>query len=137
MNRFTGYWWSPDSKLIAFQETDNKGVEIWHVADPANPDQSPQRAHYPRPGKANAKVRLGVIPVSGGHTSWIEWDRGRYPYMAAVKWSKNGPLSVTVQNRDQTEMVLLAADPGTGKTTTLLTETDKAWVNINQDVPRW
>jgi dipeptidyl-peptidase-4 len=137
MNRFTGYWWSPDSKWIAYQETDNKGVEIWHVGDPANPDQAPQRSHYPRPGKTNAKVRLGVVPVSGGQTTWIEWDRDRYPYMAAVKWTKNGPLSLTVQNRAQTEMVLLAADPATGKTTTLVTETDKAWVNINQDVPRW
>jgi dipeptidyl-peptidase-4 len=137
MARFTGYWWSPDSSRIAYQETDNRGVEIWYVADPAHPEQAPHPSYYPRPGKANAKVRLGVVGVTGGPTTWIDWDRERYPYMPTVKWSKNGPLTVAVQDRAQTEMVLLTAEPDTGKTKTLLTEKDAAWVNINQDVPRW
>jgi dipeptidyl-peptidase-4 len=137
MSRFTGYWWSPDAKHIAYQETDNKGVEIWYVTDAAHPEQPPHPSYYPRPGKDNARVRLGVVPVIGGPTTWVEWDHERYPYMPTVKWSRHGPLSVTVQNRDQTEMVLLAADAATGKTTTLMAEKDAAWVNINQEVPRW
>ncbi len=27
----TAYWWSPDSRMIAYAETDHEGVEIWHV----------------------------------------------------------------------------------------------------------
>ena len=42
-----------------------------------------------------------------------------------------------MQNREQTEQVLLAADPATGKTRVLLTEKDEAWLNLEQDFPLW
>jgi dipeptidyl-peptidase-4 len=151
MDRFTGYWWSPDSKYVAYEEADARDVEIWYVADPARPGQRPEDQRYPRPGKANVKVRLGVVPVppssllrgKGGEkeksepTVWIEWDRQRYPYLGSVHWPKGGPLLLTVQTRDQTELLLLKADPTTGKTSVLVKETDPAWVTLRQDVPYW
>lgn len=137
MQRFSGYWWSPDSRSIAYQETDNSEVEIWHVADPAKPEDAPYPTRYPRPGKANAKVRLGVVSISGGDTVWIPWDRERYPYMTTVRWEEHGPLTLAVQARNHKELQLLAADPATGRTTLLLTERNAAWVNVRQDTPRW
>src|SRR5262245_7997954 len=137
MYRYTGYWWSPDSKRIVYQETDNRGVEVWHVADPIHPDQEPTPFFYPRPGKANAKVRLGVIDVKGGPTTWIHWDADKYPYLTSVNWPQGGPLTIGVQTRDQTEWLLLQVDPASGKTTVLLRERDTAWVNLRQDMPHW
>jgi dipeptidyl-peptidase-4 len=137
MDRFSGYWWSPDSKYIAYEEADDRGVEIWYVADPARPGQRPEDQHYPRPGKANVKARLGVVPVSGGPTVWVDWDRQHFPYLGSVHWPEGGPLLLTVQTRDQTELLLLKADPETGKTFWLVRETDPTWVNLRQDVPRW
>src|SRR6266576_415614 len=136
MDRFSGYWWSPDSRLIAYEESDYEGVEVWHVADAARPDVSPFASYYPRPGKNNARVRLGVVPVGGGDTVWISWDRERYPYLTSVRWDKHGPLTLGVQTRDQHELVLLEADTS-GRTTALLTERDAEWVSVRQDVPRW
>lgn len=137
MDRFSGYWWSPDSRFIAYEESDHEGVEVWHVADAAKPDVSPFASYYPRPGKNNVKVRLGVVPVAGGDTVWIDWDRERYPYLTSVRWDKHGPLTLAVQARDQHELVLLEADAASGRTTALLTERDAAWVSVRQDVPRW
>ena len=37
MDRYSGYWWSPDSKSIAYQQSDAGKVETWYVADPAKP----------------------------------------------------------------------------------------------------
>jgi dipeptidyl-peptidase-4 len=137
MRRYTGYWWSPDSRSLAYEEADAEGVEVWHVADPVHPDNKPHPTFYPRPGKANVKVRLGVVPVSGGETVWVRWDAKKYPYLARVVWKKEGPLTLAVENRLQTELVLLKADPATGKTTKLLTERDAAWLNLHTDRPRW
>ena len=137
MDRMHGYWWSPDSKQIAYQETDTSGVEELHIADPMKPDAPAKVWRYPRPGHANASVRLGVVPAAGGETTWVKWDRERYPYLATVSWKKNAPLTILVQNREQTEELLLAVDVASGATTQLLQETDAAWVNIDERMPVW
>ncbi len=137
MSRMHGYWWSPDGKFIAYQETDVAGVEELFIADPANPGKAPEPWRYPRPGMANASVRLGVIPVGGGETRWIEWDREAYPYLAAVTWDEGAPLTIVVQNRRQTEELVLAVDDGSSATRELLREQDKAWLNLDSGLPRW
>jgi dipeptidyl-peptidase-4 len=138
MHRFSGYWWSPDSRFVVYQESDPAGVEVWHVSDPMRPELPPMPMPYPRPGKANVAVRLGVIPAAGGETVWIDWDAKKYPYLARVRWGRTGPLTVLVQTREQDEIALLRVDPKTGKTETLLTERGAAWVDLPpDDVPRW
>src|SRR5690606_33581855 len=135
MGRMRGYWWSPDSAFLAYQETDHAGMERMHILDPMHPERDAQAWPYPRPGQANAKVRLGVIPASGGSTTWIDWDRERYPYLAAVTWS--GPLTALVQSRDQHDEALLAIDHASGRTRELFTEHDDAWINLDPSLPRW
>lgn len=137
MSRMRGYWFSPDSRRIAYQETDTTGVERMHILDPMHPEQEARAWPYPRPGRDNASVRLGVIGVNGGATRWLEWDRERYPYLCSVRWPSDGTLSLLVQDREQQREVLLRADPATGQTTSLLEETDDAWLNLDQSVPRW
>lgn len=137
MARFAGFWWAPDSKALAYQETDNRGVEVWYVADPIAPGQKPTPFFYPRPGKANAKVRVGIVPVDGGTTTWLAWDAVKYPYLATFRWTNHAPPSLTVQTRDQKEVVLLSADTQTGKTKPILTEHSDTWVNLHQEAPHW
>lgn len=137
MGRFHGYWWSPDSRFIAYQRTDTTGLEVFHIADPMNPAKEADSWPYPRPGRQNAEVTLGIIPAEGGTTTWVNWDRARYPYLAHVSWSKNAPLTIVVQNRNQTEEVVYAVEPSSGSVTELLRETDPAWINLVDDMPRW
>jgi dipeptidyl-peptidase-4 len=137
MARFEGYWWSPDSKSLLYQESDAREVEVWHLADPFKPDRAPSPQFYPRPGKANVKVRLGVISAKGGRTRWLNWDSAKHPYLTHADWHERGGLTITVQTRDQREVVLLRANPKTGVTTPLLTESDPVWVNLDQKFPKW
>ncbi len=137
MNRMHGYWWSPDGRHIACQETDTSQVEVWQIADPTRPDKAPTEWRYPRPGRNNARVRLAVRPVEGGEPTWVAWDRERYPYLASVQWKANAPLTILVQNREQTEQVLYAVDPQSGEVRPLLVEKDEAWLNLDDSMPRW
>jgi len=137
MERMEGSWFSPDGKLLAYQQTDTSEVETNFIADPMNPQAPAQPWPYPRPGKKNADVKLGVVPVAGGKTTWVSWDREKYPYLATVKWAKGAPLTIVVQNRTQTEEAVLAIDPATGASRVLLVERDDAWINLDQDMPRW
>jgi dipeptidyl-peptidase-4 len=139
MERHEGFWWSPDSQSIAYQETDNSGVESRFIADPLHPETPPARNFYPRAGTNNAKVRLGVVARSGGATRWLEWDRENYPYLARVVWKEAAaPLCLLVQNRAQQEEILLVGDPASGATRELLREKDPAWLNLDsKPMPVW
>jgi dipeptidyl-peptidase-4 len=78
-----------------------------------------------------------VAPVRGRKVVWVRWDADQYPYLARVEWNKHGGLTLSVQSRDQRELAVLRADPRTGQTAPLVSERDAAWVNLDQDVPRW
>jgi dipeptidyl-peptidase-4 len=137
MGRMRGYWWSPDSKTILYEEADTSDVETLHIADPAHPERPAQSWRYPRPGKNNARVRLGLVPAAGGETRWIDWDGTAFPYLTTVAWDDNAPAVILVQNREQTLELLLAVDTASGATSELLRETDKAWLNLDPTLPRW
>ena len=145
MGRHSGFWWSPDSQLIACQQTDTAGVELMSIADAMHPQRPARSWPYPRPGKPNATVRLRLVAVAGGPDRWIEWDRDAYPYLATVTWSPNAPLTILVQNRRQTEEMLMAvdvavaanSDTSTIRPRTLLVEQDEAWVDLDQRMPHW
>ncbi len=146
MDRDHGYWFSPDGRRVVVQRTDTAGMEVFRIADPMNPETAAQTSPYPRAGAQNANVRLALMPTfdlgdgpdgRGNAPLWIEWDHDRYPYLATVKWPKQGPLTIVVQNRHQTEEAVLQVDPRTGKTETLLVERDAAWLELDQDVPHW
>ena len=138
MSRFSGFWWAPDSRRLACQETDQRGMERFAVGDAATPEAGAELFYYPRPGKANAKVRLGIIPVTGGPTVWAKWDAARYPYLARVVWEeKKAPLSLLVQSRDQRDAAFLEVNPATGNSSVLFTDHDDAWLNLSDSTPRW
>ena len=138
MGRHEGYFWSPDSKTLAYTEVDHRGLERFSIGDPTHPETPASVFPYPRPGKSNVKVRLGLIPAGGGSTTWVKWDSQRYPYLARVIWKEKGaPLTLLVQTRDQREAVLLTVDPGTGATRSLLVDKDDAWVELDDRLPRW
>jgi dipeptidyl-peptidase 4 len=131
MDRFVGTWWSPDGKQLAYEEADTRGVETFTLGDPAHPERPFQQLAYPRPGKANAKVRLGLVSAAGGKTIWVQWDAERYPYLTEVQWPDQGALTIYVMDRPQHHAVLLAVDPKTGHTSQLLEEEDPAWLNLH------
>ena len=140
MARAEGYWWSPDSKSLVYQETDESAVEIRSIADPLHPEATPVKFFYPRAGSTNATVRLGVIARTGGPTRWLNWDATKFPYVTRVVWrAADAPLTLAVMDRAQQTALLLRADPATGATTELIRETDRAWLNLDErgGVPHW
>jgi len=136
LDRTEGMWWSPDGARLIYQRTDNAKVDTLYVANPRYPDRAPTAFRYPRAGTANADVRLAFIAATGGKPTWIEWDRAAFPYVHDVQWPEHGPPTIVVLDRAQREERVLAVDAKTGKTTTLVTERDDAWVNAVGG-PRW
>jgi dipeptidyl-peptidase-4 len=132
-----GYWWSPDSRYIAYVEADYRPIGIVHIVDFQHPEKDPASLRFPIAGAANAVVKLGMIDLTTGATAWANYDNTVFPYIAGVTWSApKAPLSVIVLARDQKAEQLLAVAPKSGLTRTVLKETDPAWVSAAPDFSR-
>lgn len=140
MKRMHGFWWSPDSRRILYQQTDVGALETFYIPDPADPAKVPQPWKYPRAGKANAEVTLWISPdisEASKPATAVKWDRAKFPYVARVVWPRQGVPAMIVQNREQTEQVLLRIDIESGETRPMLTEKDAAWIGLEHEIPAW
>ncbi len=135
LDRTRGHWFSPDGKFLVFQRTDARKVDTIYVSDPRHPEAAPNPFKYPRAGKENAVVDLGIVRVSGGAPVWVRWDTRRHPYLAKVLWKEGAPLAIVVLDRKQTELDLLRVDPATGATASLLVENGVGWIDLVEGSP--
>ncbi|MET9295422.1 prolyl oligopeptidase family serine peptidase [Streptomyces sp. NPDC003077] len=136
MDRFRGYWWSPDSDRVLAARVDEAPVRRWWIADPAQPDRRPAEVAYPAAGTPNAVVSLALLGLDGSRTD-VTWDRERYPYLARVHWSAAGPPLLLVQTRDQRAQRYLTVDTATGATATVHAEGDDRWLELFPGAPAW
>lgn len=133
MGRYRGYWWSEDSRMIAYTEVDESGVEVWTRARYEASGSSLTEQRYPAAGRANAKVRLGVVDIASGKTRWLDLGED-VEYIARVEWSPDSKsLAIQAQPRDQKELRLLFADPYSGKIRSVLIEREDTYVNLHDD----
>uniref|UniRef100_UPI0030F38EF3 S9 family peptidase n=1 Tax=Phenylobacterium sp. TaxID=1871053 RepID=UPI0030F38EF3 len=134
MARQTGYWWSPDETRIALTHVDQTGVDVVERLDIGATGATIVNQRYPRVGRPNSVVDLYVADVATGTRVKIDLGAETDIYLARVNWAKDGKtLYVQRQSRDQRRLDLLAADPATGETRVLLTETSPHWVELTDD----
>ena len=133
---FEAYWWSPDSTKLAYLRLDENPVPEFTVVDHIPYHQTLEVTPYPKAGDPNPIVQLGVISAAGGATRWIDTYKYQPSDLLIVRviWTPDGKKVVyQAQNREQTFLDLNFADGGDGKSNTILHETSKAWVGINDN----
>jgi dipeptidyl-peptidase-4 len=136
MNRFRGFWWAPDSKSIIAARVDESPIDIWYIADPANPEIEPRAIRYPSVGTPNAEVSLHLVDLEGNARE-IEWNRNDFEYLIEVSWNSNGPALVHVMSRDQHEARIFTVDAQSLKTTAIAEQHDDHWVEVVPGTPQW
>jgi dipeptidyl-peptidase 4 len=131
----TAYWWSPDSSKIAYYEMDERPVTRYPLIDMSSPVGAMEYTRFPQAGEANPIVRLGIVSVAGGDTKWMDAGADQDVYLARVNWLQDSRrVAIERLNRAQNRLDLLFSDAATGASDTILTETDKYWVNIADDL---
>lgn len=155
-----GYWWSPDSKHIAFLRLDDAPVPKFVLTNDIPAKQIVEETNYPKAGDPNPLVRLGIadvtkssmvpspgsIPLVGDllpgsvqrFGDAIRFaDLKKYKpedlLIARVAWTPDSErVLFQALNREQTFLDLNAAKRD-GSVTKLLTETTAAWVEVYDD----
>ena len=120
MDRYDGFWWSPDSKYVLFETYDESPEPIWHLSDPANPANPARSNRYPQALTANADVRLTLLELGfdsdnccyGAIANEVQWDHETYEYLAAVSWTSGHEPIILVQDRLQQHDQVLAIHVG-------------------------
>ena len=135
LNTSTAYWWSPDSSKIAYYQMDERPVTRYPIVDMSSPAGGIEYTRFPQAGEANPIVRVGVVSVSGGPTEWMDTGADTDVYLARVDWLRDSRrVAIQRLNRAQNRLDLLFCDASTGAEQSILTDTDKYWINISDDL---
>lgn len=149
MDRYSGYWWSPDDRFLAYTRVDESTVDIIPRFDIAAEDVTVINQRYPRAGRPNAIVDLYVRDMATGESTKINWRRDDWgpatdQYLARVyfKTGRTGGENLFIGriNRDQTDYDIttvrmpdasggsISADPAY-----VFTESHDTWINLESD----
>lgn len=145
LDRYEGFWISPDGRQVAFEEVDESHIpqyRIMHQGSASLGDGAQEDHRYPFAGRPNPKVRFCVVSTESGAESaaggvpqatYFDLTKpfGEDFYLGRVQWMPDGFLVVQVLNRDQTDLAVLRLDPTSGDVKVLFTEHTDAWVNIH------
>lgn len=135
LDRHRGHWWSPDGVTLLAARVDESALQRRWFADPAHPERPGEDFAYPEAGGPNADVQLWVLG-EGGARIRLDWDAGTYPYVSDAGWESADEILLTVQDRLQQNVLLLSADPATGRTRELSRTTHPQWVDPLVPEPR-
>ena len=126
--------WNSDSSKIAFLRFDETEVPEFSMdVYGENLYPYPYKFKYPKAGEKNAEVSLHIYDLAGGKPQEIALEDAYY--IPRFKWMKNPDLlSVQTLNRHQNQLMLQMVNSRENTVSTLLTETDKAYVDVNDEL---
>jgi dipeptidyl-peptidase 4 len=127
--------WSPDSKFIAFWQSDERQVPIYKLTDYKGFTEKYDSLPYPRVGDKNPSVRIGVAELATGKNQWMNVALGRNGepdgYIPRLYWtSVEGQLGVLHLNRKQNDLTLYMANARTGAAKAVLNQVSDSWLEV-------
>ncbi len=128
--------WNTDGTKLAYIKFDESDVPVFSM-DIYGEELYPQQQvfKYPKAGENNSKVSLHLYDVSKASTQNVALNAEKDYYIPRIKFTNNSNvLSVQTQNRHQNQLNLLFVDANSGKTSTILTEKDKAYVDVTDNL---
>ncbi len=131
----SNYFWSPDSRNLAYLQTDESAVPEYPIADWIPTHATVEMQRYPQPGDPNPAVRMGVVSAQGGKTVWVNLPiRAGQDYIPRFGWVDAKTLWVETLTRDQKHRDLYFADAATGQAHPVLQLADDKFFDDKYDV---
>jgi dipeptidyl-peptidase 4 len=128
----TAYWWSPDSKHIAYLQFDISREFVYPQVALGGLRAVAEPERYPQAGTPNPDVRVGVVAAGGGDTRWMDLGETRGSLIARVYWTpSSSQLAIERFSRVQDQCDLMLANVSNGASHAILHEADPYWINVN------
>ena len=131
-----GFYWSPDSKKIAYYRFDESNVKEFNMQMTEGLYMQDYKFKYPKAGEDNSIVEVFVYDLASGETKKMDTGEETDIYLPRIKWTQDpNVLAIQRLNRHQNHLEILAADATTGKTTVFYDETNPYYIDITDNFP--
>lgn len=131
------FWWSPDSKHLAFFRTDNSPVPVFTITDGNGQHGYVEKQRYPEVGDANPQVKIGMVSPDGGNITFADFNEKDDQYFGAPYWTPDGrALWVQWINRAQNNLKIWTVNPATGIKKEIYDEKQKTWIQLEDGYER-
>jgi dipeptidyl-peptidase 4 len=128
------FWWSPDSKKIAYFRSDDTKVPVFTITDGTGQHGLVEKERYPKVGDPNPEVKVGIVSPDGGATAWADFNEKDDQYFGMPFWKPDGStLLVQWMNRLQNTLIIYEVNTATGAKKEFYTETQKTWVDLDDN----
>lgn len=123
--------WSPDSRSIAYWQSDERQVPIYQMSSFEGMHPEWEKIPYPRVGDPSTTVKIGVVDISKKKTRWMNVPLGD-GYIPRIYWTSTpGQLALVHLNRAQNHLTLYMCDAANGAARPILEEkSTNGWVDI-------
>ncbi|WP_293934377.1 S9 family peptidase [Sphingobacterium sp. UBA6645] len=131
---YKAFWWSPDSKQLAFMRFDDTNVPMFPIYVSKGQHGYLEETRYPKAGDPNPEVKVGFVKVEGSPVVWASFNEKDDQYFGQPYWSFDSQ-SIMVQwmNRDQTNLKFYAVNPNDGSKSEIYNEEQPTWINLDHD----
>ena len=131
----SNYFWSPDSKAIAFLQMNETTVPQYPITDWIPTHAAVEMQRYPQPGDLNPAVRVGVVNATSGHINWMKVPlTASEDYIPRFGWVNAHTLWIETLTRDHKHRRLYFADASNGRTRLAMEESDPKFFDESYDV---
>lgn len=122
-------WWSPDSRRLAYYEFDERAVRDYYLTSGLTDQHTEVMIEgYPKAGEANPIARLWIYDLESDKHVEVDIGEDSETYIYNVGFTPDGSgLIFSRTNRWQNVLEVLVADPETGASRVILTETQRTW----------
>jgi dipeptidyl-peptidase-4 len=127
--QFYCFWWSPDSKKIAYMQFDESPVRKFPVLHDETYAFKLEMQSFPRVGENNPIIRFFIVDVETKKRVQVDTGLETNVYLYNGRWSYDGSeFTLKRMNRLQNRVEILSADPATGKTRVLYEEEEPTFM---------
>ena len=124
-------WWSPSSLRLAVKKVDSRKVQKKPFVHWLKPLEEIEWGRYPRAGSPLPQMELFIVDILSNRQVRIDTGEERNPYIDIIGWRPDGSeLLFLRMNREYKKLDLMAANPETGSTRVVLTETAKTFIHV-------
>ncbi len=134
-SKYKAFWWSPDSKTIAYYKFDDSGIPMFPIYDSRGKHGFITETRYPKAGDKNPEVKIAFVNVEDGATVWADFDHTLDQYFGIPFWNADGSrFIIPWMPREQNNLILYTVNPSDGSKDSIYNENQKTWIDWMEDM---